>query len=163
MKILYISSEISPFAKTGGLADVAWALPEAIKELGHDIRTVMPKYLNIGESNHALDPVASFSVQMRNGLQGARLLHVQNGSVPTYFLENDAYFNREGFYGLGDGGLKDILQFPHVARIGMIHQGVHGLRRQLGPGPLQPLRDAVQEVIAQHGDVLSPLPQGRDR
>jgi starch synthase len=46
MKILYVSSEITPFAKTGGLADVAQALPKAVKALGHDILTVMPKYLS---------------------------------------------------------------------------------------------------------------------
>ena len=110
MKILFVSSEVTPFAKTGGLADVAQALPEALKTLGHDVRTVMPKYLSIAEQNLALDPVASFTVQMHNGLQGAGLLQAQNGTVPTYFLENDAYFNREGFYGQGDTDYPDNLE-----------------------------------------------------
>jgi hypothetical protein len=57
MKILYVSSEITPFAKTGGLADVAQALPKALKALGHDIRTVMPKYLSIAEQNLAMERV----------------------------------------------------------------------------------------------------------
>jgi starch synthase len=110
MKILYVSSEVTPFAKTGGLADVAQALPEALNALGHDVRTVMPKYLSIAEQNLALDPVASFTVQMPNGLQGAGLSHLKNGSVSTYFVENDAYFNREGLYGLGDGDYPDNLE-----------------------------------------------------
>jgi starch synthase len=47
MKILFASSEVFPFAKTGGLADVAGALPLALKEMGHDVRVVMPKYKSI--------------------------------------------------------------------------------------------------------------------
>jgi starch synthase len=110
MKILFVSPEITPFAKTGGLADVAHALPEALKALGNDVCAVMPKYLSIVEQNLAMQTVASFTVQMHNGLQGAGLLQTKNGSVPTYFIENDAYFNREGLYGLGDGDYPDNLE-----------------------------------------------------
>ena len=110
MKILYVSPEITPFAKTGGLADVAQALPNALKALGHDIRAVMPKYLSIADQNLAMERVASFTVQMHNGLHGAVLWQAENGSVPTYFIENEAYFYREGFYGLGDGDYPDNLE-----------------------------------------------------
>ena len=110
MKILYVSSEITPFAKTGGLADVAQALPKAVKALGHDILTVMPKYLSLMEQNIALERVVHFTVQMHNGLQGAVLWRAENDSVPTYFIENDAYFNREGIYGLSDGDYPDNLE-----------------------------------------------------
>ena len=88
MKILYISSEITPFAKTGGLADVAQALPKAIKALGHDIRTVMPKYLSVAEQSLAREQVTPFTVQMHNGLQGAVLWQAEIDFVPTYFIEN---------------------------------------------------------------------------
>ena len=44
LKILFLASEVVPFAKTGGLADVAGALPKALNELGHDIRVVLPRY-----------------------------------------------------------------------------------------------------------------------
>jgi starch synthase len=44
LKVLYLSAECVPFAKTGGLADVAGALPKAIRGLGHDIRIMMPRY-----------------------------------------------------------------------------------------------------------------------
>ena len=110
MKILYVSSEITPFAKTGGLADVGQALPKAVKALGHDIRTVMPKYLSIAEQNLALERVTQFTVQMHNGLQGAVLWKTENDSVPTYFIENEAYFNREEFYRLGDEDYPDNLE-----------------------------------------------------
>ena len=47
LNILFTASEVVPFAKTGGLADVAGALPKALRELGHNIIVVMPRYYNI--------------------------------------------------------------------------------------------------------------------
>ncbi|CAB1067932.1 Glycogen synthase, ADP-glucose transglucosylase (EC [Olavius algarvensis Delta 1 endosymbiont] len=110
MKILYVSSEITPFAKTGGLADVAQALPGALKALGHDIRTVMPKYLSVADQRLAMASVQPFTVQMHNGLHHAVAWSAENGSVPTYFIENDAYFNREGYYGEGGKDYPDNLE-----------------------------------------------------
>ena len=110
MEILYVSPEIAPFAKTGGLADVAQALPKALKELGHDIRTVMPKYLSVADQGLSMERATPFSVQMHNGLHGAVLWQAENGSVPTYFIENDAYFYREEFYGVGDWNYPDNLE-----------------------------------------------------
>ena len=110
MKILYGSSEITPFAKTGGLADVAQALPKAIKALGHDIRCIMPKYLSIADHGYPLERIQPLTVQMHNGLNGAVLWQTENDFVPTYFIENDAYFNREEFYGRGDSDYPDNLE-----------------------------------------------------
>ncbi len=110
MKILYVSPEITPFAKTGGLADVARALPKALKALGHDIRAVMPKYLSVADQRLARVPVEPFTVPMHNGLHRAALWEAENGSVPTYFIENEAYFNREGFYGRSDRDYPDNLE-----------------------------------------------------
>ena len=50
MNILLCASEVAPFAKTGGLADVAGALPLALAALGHDVRTVLPRYRSIDRS-----------------------------------------------------------------------------------------------------------------
>jgi starch synthase len=110
MKILFVSPEITPFAKTGGLADVAQALPKAIRELGHDIRAVMPKYRSVADQGLAMERAAPFTVQMHNGLHSAGLWQAENGSVPTYFIENDAYFYREEFYGVGDWNYPDNLE-----------------------------------------------------
>ena len=49
LNILIAASEVVPFAKTGGPADVAGALPKSLKKLGHDVRVVMPKYKTIDE------------------------------------------------------------------------------------------------------------------
>ena len=50
MKILFVAAEVVPFVKTGGLADVASSLPIKLKELGHDIRVVMPMHRSIIEN-----------------------------------------------------------------------------------------------------------------
>jgi starch synthase len=110
MKILYVSPEISPFAKTGGLADVGQALPKAIKSLGHDIRAVIPKYLSVADQSIDMKRLAPLTVQMHNGLHGAVLWEAENDTVPTYFIENEAYFHREGFYGQGDMNYPDNLE-----------------------------------------------------
>ena len=54
LKIAYISPEAVPYAKTGGLADVAGVLPEALSELGHDARLFMPLYSSIKRKKHGL-------------------------------------------------------------------------------------------------------------
>ena len=110
MKILLVSPEVTPFAKTGGLADVSQALPRAFKGLGHDVRTVMPKYFGIAEPESAIERLMPITVQMHNGLQGAVVWRAENASVPTYFIENDAFFFREGFYGVGDWNYPDNLE-----------------------------------------------------
>ena len=47
LKILLVSAEVDPFAKSGGLADVAGSLPIELKKMGHDVRVVMPRYQSI--------------------------------------------------------------------------------------------------------------------
>ncbi|MFZ5570922.1 MAG: glycogen synthase [Thermodesulfobacteriota bacterium] len=110
MKIVYVSPEIAPFSKTGGLADVAQALPKALRALGHDVRSVMPKYPSVTRIRAVLEPAAAFPVVMHNGLQSAVAWQSDNGGVPIYFIENEVYFNRDGNYGLGNWDYPDNLE-----------------------------------------------------
>ncbi len=110
MKILYVSPEVAPFSKTGGLADVAKALPKAIRNMGHDIRTIMPKYPSVMGVGIAVKGTAAFTVQMHNGLQGAAVSWAEYQGVPVCFVENEAYFNRNGNYGIGDQDYPDNLE-----------------------------------------------------
>ncbi len=103
MKVLYVASEAVPFAKTGGLADVAGSLPKALKAEGIDARVILPKYGKIAEEyrnkmKHLYD--GTLPVSWREKYVGLDMLKY-NG-VTFYFVDNEDYFNREGFYGYGD-------------------------------------------------------------
>jgi len=102
LKILFIASEVAPFAKSGGLADVASALPQALKKMGHDVRVVMPRYYIVDKSN--LTPlIGEIGVPMGSmGEAWAGVFEGRLGDVPIYFIEHEHFFGRRGLY--GDGG-----------------------------------------------------------
>ncbi len=88
MKILFVASEVVPFAKTGGLADVAGALPKAIRKIGHDIRVFMPRYKKIDPEKWNLKPVAQDIFEAR--MPGSELI--------VYFAENRYFAQRDELY-----------------------------------------------------------------
>lgn len=104
MKILYASAEVVPFAKTGGLADVAGALPKVLAAQGHDVRIVMPLYGSIDREKYGLRPVtAPFTIP--HGRESIEISIEQSDAiegVPTYFIRNDYLYNRDSLYGQGD-------------------------------------------------------------
>lgn len=92
MRIFFVSSEVVPFAKTGGLADVAGALPKAIKKLGHDIRVFMPRYKMIDPKKWDL----RLAVQ---GVEGDIYEARMPGSdLIVYFAENEHFASRDELY-----------------------------------------------------------------
>ncbi|MDR1638120.1 MAG: glycogen synthase GlgA [Clostridiales bacterium] len=104
LKILLVASEVTPYAKSGGLGDVAGSLPQALKSLGADVRVVFPKYKTADESSMKnLRYVDSFTVNLSWRRQSASIFQFDgDGDVPMYTIQNDYYFNRDGFYGYGD-------------------------------------------------------------
>jgi starch synthase len=100
LKILLLASEVVPFAKTGGLADVAGALPKAIRALGHDIRVAMPRYQRIMPDKFRLQEVVpAFDVPIHRASEPARLLQTTLAQdIPVYMVDNAKYFDREGIY-----------------------------------------------------------------
>lgn len=98
-RILMVASEAVPYAKTGGLADVAAALPKALGALGHDVTVVMPRYRGIAVSGA---PTRSFVVAMA-GHQYQADVHVQSPSpgVRVALVDHPAFFDRDALYGLG--------------------------------------------------------------
>ena len=102
MRILFASSEVAPFAKTGGLADVAGALPKALQGLGHDIRVVLPKYRLVDTARFELRKVLPrLVVPIAGTVETCAVWEGRNGSVPTYFIEQDDYYDRDGLYQAG--------------------------------------------------------------
>ncbi|HKL12956.1 MAG TPA: glycogen synthase GlgA [Halanaerobiales bacterium] len=105
LKILFVSPEVSPFIKTGGLADVAGALPRELKKRGHDVRVVLPEYKKIPD-RFVMDfeHVTDFRMKMvwRDKYVGVNKLIYKD--VPTYFIDNKYYFFRESIYENGDKG-----------------------------------------------------------
>lgn len=101
IKVLFVSSEISPFAKTGGLADVASSLPLELSRMGVSVNLVMPKYGSIDENKFSLRevPDSNFQIQLGGKLEFGKLKYnVLNEKLRVYFLENDNYFKRNGLY-----------------------------------------------------------------
>ncbi len=89
LKVLMVSSEVVPFSKTGGLADVVGSLPLAIDKLGVDIRVVTPRYKSVKIYGNE-----------------ARL----DDDVPVYFIEDEGYFMRDNLYGDKAGDYPDNLE-----------------------------------------------------
>jgi starch synthase len=111
LKILFVSAEVDPFAKTGGLADVAGSLPKELSLLGHDVRVVMPRY---GFIKLDMKYVSDFPVEMGDRketciVKEGSLVDLDQKPIPVYFIENHHYFNREGIYCYNDDAQRFIL------------------------------------------------------
>ncbi len=108
LRILFVSPEVEPFAKTGGLADVAGALPKALAGLGHDVRVLMPKFRSVARHAGSLTPVIPrLRVPIGDRTQEGALLEGRMGRVPIYFLAQDHYYDRDALYGTPEGDYWD--------------------------------------------------------
>lgn len=149
LKILLLSSEVVPFAKTGGLADVAGSLPKALAtvgndSLGNDVRIAMPRYRQIEGDTYKMD----FPVPFKNRYETAIIressieAHYQgkHKSIPVYLLDNHHYFYRERMYMFDDEAerfaffCKAILEM--LPKLGWQPDVIHCNDWQCGPIPL---------------------------
>ena len=98
LKILIAAAEVAPFAKTGGLADVAGSLPKALARMGHDVRIVMPKYKQIMEGDYLVDYPVEMDHHVESGILKKTSLHTGTLEIPVYLIDNHQYFYRDGIY-----------------------------------------------------------------
>lgn len=105
MNILFASFEASPFAKTGGLGDVAGSLPAELNKLGADVRLFMPKYKVI--PSRLLENAEHFlsaTINIGGAEKYAGLFRLVYKGVTVYLLDNEEYFGGSGIYGYGESG-----------------------------------------------------------
>jgi starch synthase len=119
MNILIASAEVAPFAKAGGLADMAASLSKELFKAGHNVLLILPKYGNIDTHSYNLEntgivvPVpmgywTEYCVLWRAMLPGTKM--------PVYFIQSAEYFDREGIYGNPDGFADNDRRFIFFSR-----------------------------------------------
>jgi starch synthase len=118
LKVLFVASEVAPFRKTGGLADVAGALPKALHRRGIDVRVVMPLYQGVRWNE--LEPLEGFldvPMYYGRGRAGVRMGTLPGSAVPIYFIEHNRYFDRPHVYGPpGEGYTDNLERFAFLSR-----------------------------------------------
>lgn len=103
MKVLFAASEALPFAMSGGLADVAGALPKALRKRVIGCRVVMPLYETVSEELRSqMRFVTSITVPVAWRRQYCGIFEAKVGSVTYYLLDNQYYFKRPNLYGYYD-------------------------------------------------------------
>ena len=107
--VLIASSEVAPYAKTGGLADVMCSLPGTLAGLGTRVSVIAPAYRSVLKGNYDLEDAGfSFSAPVSNGKEvGSVLKTISGDSVPVYFVRADRYYDRDYLYGTPDGDYPD--------------------------------------------------------
>lgn len=103
VKVLFAAAEATPFAKTGGLADVVGTLPRALRKAKVDARIIVPLYGDIPEKFRSqMRPVSVETVQLGWRRQHCGLFELQYEGMTVYFIDNEYYFRRKGLYNFYD-------------------------------------------------------------
>ena len=131
LRILILSAEVAPFAKTGGLGDVAGSLPKALARLGHDVRVVMPAYqaqeraARAGEGGFTHLP-GGLTVPLGAGPLPAGVLQtvLPGSDVPVYLIAESSLFDRPNIYGYDD----DPYRFAFFSRAALELSAALGFR-----------------------------------
>ncbi len=110
MNILFVAAEVAPLIKTGGLADVAGALPAALRAAGHDVRVVMPRYRALREQALPVEgPIAASFLAAGERQEELRVWRAADSEIPIYLLDIPSAFERATIYGDGDDDRRFML------------------------------------------------------
>jgi starch synthase len=146
LRILFLVPEMVPFAKTGGLADVAGALPAALARLGTDVRVVLPRYRCIRERGFATSSLVSRMIVPlgAEALEAGVLETASPDGVPVWLVEREEFFDRPALYNSAFGDYYDNFErysfFCHAAlrcceEVGFVPDVVHAHDWQCGLAP----------------------------
>src|ERR1700693_3043126 len=109
LKVLVATAELAPFAKLGGVADVAAALSKELRYVGHDVRVVLPRYRQVDIGRNNLRPVVT-GLQVPLGTQNveATIYEGRLGDMVVYFVDCPPLFDRDGIVGFGDDDARSV-------------------------------------------------------
>src|SRR5690606_22484733 len=110
MRILFVSAEVAPFSKTGGLGDVAGALPQALARLGHEVVVVTPWYANLRGGRQPYW-IGDIEVPFAGGFERVGVGTLEDGDLRLLFVGHE-YFRRPQLYGYAD----DVERFALFSR-----------------------------------------------
>ena len=155
MQLFFAASEVAPFIKTGGLADVAGSLPNALAKLGHDVRVILPLYSAIPAKWRRQMTFLKrfhFPLSWRNAYCGMFSFEYQG--LTYYFIDNEYYFKREGLYGQFDDGerfayfSRAVVEVP--VQLGWSPDVIHCNDWQTGLVPVYLLEARHREPLLKH-------------
>jgi starch synthase len=109
LKVLVATAELAPFAKLGGVADVAASLSKELRRTGHDVRVVLPRYRQVDIGRYNLRPVVT-DLQVPLGAQkiAATIYEGRLGDMIVYFVDCPQLYDREGMFGFGDDDARSV-------------------------------------------------------
>ncbi len=121
MKLVFVTAEAEPFAKTGGLGEVTGSLAAFLHKIGIDVRIIMPKYSSISEDYQSeFKHLARFDVPVAWRKQYCGLEEMVYQGIPYYFIDNEYYFTRPRVYGEYDDAERFTF-FSRAALESLIH------------------------------------------
>ena len=125
MRVAVVSSEAVPYSKTGGLGDVAGALPKALKSIGVDSVLITPCYLQTKGEYLWETAVHDLNVDWRGGVYPAKAFYSEANGSPTFLIDAPSYFHRDSIYGFNED-YERFAFFNHAALT---------LLKRIGPAP----------------------------
>ncbi|HKB18997.1 MAG TPA: glycogen/starch synthase [Candidatus Dormibacteraeota bacterium] len=108
LKVLVATAELAPFAKLGGVSDVAASLSKELRHLGHDVRVVLPRYRQVDIGRYGLRPVANLEVPLGTDKLPATIFEGRLGEILVYFIDCPPLYDRDGMFGFGDDDARSV-------------------------------------------------------